>query len=49
LKIAEERIKEALETGASVLATMCPFCEDNLRRAAAGRIRVASVIDLVFG
>jgi Fe-S oxidoreductase len=30
---ATERIKEAVETGAKVLLTSCPFCEMNLRDA----------------
>lgn len=33
LKISEERIKEAIETGAQILTTSCPFCIGNLSDA----------------
>ncbi|MHA1377944.1 MAG: (Fe-S)-binding protein [Candidatus Helarchaeota archaeon] len=32
-KIAEDRIEEANQTGAEILATMCPFCGTNLKQA----------------
>lgn len=33
LEISEERLKEAKETGATVLLSMCPFCKTNLSDA----------------
>jgi heterodisulfide reductase subunit D len=33
LKTGKERVTEAMETGAEVLITTCPFCERNLRDA----------------
>ncbi|MHA1593269.1 MAG: (Fe-S)-binding protein [Candidatus Baldrarchaeia archaeon] len=44
---ATERLKEAKETGASVLLTACPFCERNLRDAAeAGNFDI-KILDVV--
>lgn len=33
LEISKERIKEAIESGADVLTTSCPFCFENLKNA----------------
>ena len=41
--IAERRVSELRETGAPVVAVMCPICLANLRRHAAGRIRVEDI------
>ncbi len=50
-RVSSLRVKEALETGASTLATGCPRCADLLSRAAAsdgsGRIRVVNLVDLL--
>lgn len=50
-KIAEDRIKEALETGAEVLVTACPTCEQVLRKAASNiksaRIAVKELSDVL--
>ncbi len=50
VKVAEKRIEDAEATGASVLVTSCPFCEQTLREAAlarGGRIMVEDITDLV--
>lgn len=50
-RVALLRLEEALETGASTLATGCPRCADLLSRAAesdgSGSIRVMNLIDLL--
>ena len=54
LKISEERIKEAIETGAQILTTSCPFCIGSLSDAyeemddtIKERIKVVDIIDLI--
>ncbi|HUW43209.1 MAG TPA: (Fe-S)-binding protein [Thermoplasmata archaeon] len=50
LKVAEKRIEDAEATGASVLVTSCPFCEQTLREAArrrGGKIVVVDITDLI--
>jgi heterodisulfide reductase subunit D len=50
LKVAEKRIEDAEATGASILVTSCPFCEQTLREAAikrGGGIKVADITDLI--
>ncbi|MFX1410215.1 MAG: (Fe-S)-binding protein [Promethearchaeota archaeon] len=54
LKISKERIKEAVETGAQILTTSCPFCIGNLIDAyedlepeVKEKIKVIDVIDLI--
>ena len=50
LKVAAMRIEDAERTGASVLVTSCPFCEQTLSEAAAsrgGRIAVKDITDIV--
>jgi Fe-S oxidoreductase len=50
-RVALLRLEEALETGASTLATGCPRCADLLSRAAAsdasGSVRVMNLVDLL--
>jgi heterodisulfide reductase subunit D len=46
----EERIKEALNTGASIVASACPFCWRNLddsARVMGAKLDVADVVELV--
>jgi Fe-S oxidoreductase len=45
---AEQRVEEALSTGAEALVTSCPWCEQNLGEAAAGRIAVYNIPELLF-
>ena len=52
--IAKERIKEAIESGADVLTTSCPFCIGNLKDAfeelgpeVQEKIRLIDIIDLI--
>jgi heterodisulfide reductase subunit D len=50
LEIAIDRIKEAEETGAEWLTTICPFCLGNLRDAAKeanSKIKVVDLLELV--
>ncbi|MHA2399406.1 MAG: (Fe-S)-binding protein [Promethearchaeota archaeon] len=54
LKISIERIYEAIETGANILTTSCPFCIGNLKDAYnrlqpedQGKIKVIDLIDLI--
>ncbi len=54
LKISEERIKEAIETGDQILTTSCPFCIGNLSDAYEEMddtikegIKVVDIIDLI--
>jgi len=46
LKVAEKRIEDAEATGASVLVTSCPFCEQTLGEAARTRGGKITVIDI---
>jgi Fe-S oxidoreductase len=50
-EIAQDRIEEALETGAEILVTACPTCEQVLRKAAstskAGKITVKELSDVL--
>jgi heterodisulfide reductase subunit D len=51
LDIAKRRVEEALQTGAEILLSACPFCEQNLKEAAAalgGKIRVLDVSELLL-
>ncbi|MHA2120863.1 MAG: (Fe-S)-binding protein [Promethearchaeota archaeon] len=54
LKISMERIYEAIETGANILTTTCPFCIGNLKDAYddfqpedQAKIKVIDLIDLI--
>ena len=54
LEISRERINEALETGAQVLITSCPFCVGNLSDALKSmesdvqvKIKVVDIIDFI--
>lgn len=50
-KIAEKRIEDAEATGATVLVTSCPFCEQTLSEAAhrrGDRIKVMDITDLLI-
>ena len=49
LKIARDRIDEALETGANMLLSACPFCKLNLKQAANGELKVLDVVELLAG
>ena len=54
INISKERIKEAIDSGAQVLTTSCPFCIGNFRDAyeemepeIQGKIQVIDIIDLI--
>ncbi len=50
LEIAQERVQEAVDTGAKYLTTICPFCLNNLSSAATSlkaKIQVVDLFDLV--
>jgi len=47
LEISKERLEEALETGATVLSSVCPFCRTNLSDANKEFNKGLEVIDLV--
>ncbi len=54
LEISKERIREALETGADILTTSCPFCIGNLKDAykemapdIQEKIKLIDIIDLI--
>jgi len=54
LDISKERIKEAIDTGAQILTTSCPFCIGNLSEAykemeseIQDKITVIDIIDLI--
>jgi len=54
LDISKDRIKEAIETGAQVLVTSCPFCVGNLKDALndmeqelQDKIKVVDIIDFI--
>ena len=49
-KMADNRVNQALDTGADYLVTLCPTCELNLKNASekyADKISVRNVLDLV--
>ena len=54
ISISKERIKEALDSGAQILTTSCPFCIGNLSDAykevgaeIQEKIKVIDIIDLI--
>jgi len=50
-QLAENRVQEALDTGAAYLVTLCPTCEVNLKKAAEKNhspIQVKNVLDLLY-
>jgi heterodisulfide reductase subunit D len=54
LEISKERLKEAIEAGATLLTTSCPFCMNNLNDAynemepeIKGKIKTIDIIDLI--
>ncbi|MHA1339463.1 MAG: (Fe-S)-binding protein [Promethearchaeota archaeon] len=50
VEIAQDRIKEAEETGAQYLATACPFCLTNLKDAAkslGSKLKLVDVLELI--
>jgi len=50
LKVANERIKEAEQTGAQYLVTTCPFCRQNLKDSSAssgGHLQVCDLMELL--
>ncbi|MDD5094122.1 MAG: (Fe-S)-binding protein [Dehalococcoidia bacterium] len=50
-RLAQIRVKDALEVGAEILATACPFCvltlEDSAKTAGDGKIQVMDILELV--
>jgi heterodisulfide reductase subunit D len=51
VNIAAERVKDALETGAEILATACPFCVLNLKQGAkklGSDIKVMDISELIL-
>lgn len=51
LEIAKRRVEEAVKTGAEILVSACPFCEQNLREAAeamGAKIRVADISEVLL-
>jgi len=55
VKIAKTRVEEAVETGADILTTSCPFCINNLRDGAlilesdtGEPIEIVDIIDLIL-
>ncbi|HIH75802.1 MAG TPA: (Fe-S)-binding protein, partial [Methanomassiliicoccales archaeon] len=50
IAIAIERVKEAVDTGADILATTCPFCVLNMTQAAkkiGAKIKVMDVSEML--
>jgi Fe-S oxidoreductase len=50
-RLAEKRMKQALETGVKTLVTLCPTCEFNIRNAAnknGGKLEVKNVLDILW-
>jgi heterodisulfide reductase subunit D len=45
--VASERVREAKSTGASMLVTACPFCEQNLGEATGPEMRLVDILELV--
>ncbi len=51
LKIARSRLKEAEETGASIIVSICPFCERGLSdaiKATNSKLQVVDLLELVL-
>jgi Fe-S oxidoreductase len=51
LEIAKRRVAEAEETGAEILVSSCPFCEQNLKEAAnslGSKIKVMDIAELLL-
>jgi Fe-S oxidoreductase len=51
VNIAAERVKEAVETGADILATSCPFCVVNLQQGAkkiGAKIKVMDISEMLL-
>ncbi len=51
VNIAAERVKEAVETGADILATACPFCVVNLQQGAkkiGAKIKVMDISEMML-
>jgi len=51
LEIAKRRVSEAVETGAEILVSSCPFCEQNLKEAAnslGSKIKVMDIAELLL-
>ncbi|MDH4123721.1 MAG: heterodisulfide reductase-related iron-sulfur binding cluster, partial [Thermoplasmata archaeon] len=46
IEIAKKRIEEACDTGAEILISACPFCEQNLSEAARVSGKPLKVIDI---
>jgi len=49
-RLAEKRIRQALDTGVDTLATLCPTCEFNIRNVSdrnGGKLKVKNVLDLI--
>ncbi len=46
LEIAKRRLAEAMETGAEILVSSCPFCEQNLKEAADSLGSMMKVMDI---
>ena len=50
-QIARDRVREAIDTGAEVLVTMCPFCQTSFGQAIqdmGAPIRLAGVDELLL-
>jgi heterodisulfide reductase subunit D len=47
LKIGNDRIREALDTGAQYLVSACPFCKTNLQDAASASGAQLQVVDIL--
>ncbi|MEM2727172.1 MAG: (Fe-S)-binding protein [Archaeoglobaceae archaeon] len=46
IAIAEERIREALETGTNLIITSCPFCEYNFSRVGGSRVKIFDLSEI---
>jgi len=50
-RLAEKRLKQAIDLGADTLTTLCPTCEFNLKNAAQNngwKIKVRNLLDVVY-
>jgi len=50
-KLAEKRMKQALEIGVDTLVTLCPTCEFNIANVAdknGGKLKVKNLLDLIY-